>query len=975
MADYQQLVDEIRYVLLAGDHAVGERLERIASSYAEACDDVNRQLRRCELFLQKGLRSEALQFADVEPPLRQIVAILNFSERAQWDQFTVACGLPSAPRLLLATATALKDAYSNVQPLEPLLRKHRELALSHASLRERLAVLRELKQGDGNPSSWDEEIAGLERARIDELEAEVRQALHEDEAEDLNRLREEIRATPWIVPAPLRLLQTVEWATRQRESERLRQSLETLAGDIHDAVAAYDVERVKDLRRQWNEAVKSDNLASTDPLWSRVSGSFDWLAEQEQRQAEEREQKGALHELESALGRRSTLAEIERLYRTVVMLDGRGVPEEVEQRYRVKVQSLQAASRRRNRILGVVLLMGTGVAGVLIWLGIERMVAANQLTGILRDVKSMRDAGDLLEAEHYLQELATTNPRVAGTPEVRESMHRIAAEADQERQRQESFHSTIKEAEAAPSHEARLAALAHADALARRPEEKAEVLRLRAKRSDETWRGQRQREEDFRTRTGSLRNRLQDLEQAAALSPEAVETADLYRELQSELTALQQHDDVAEELRRTLQSIALKLQAVDRVLASAKEATQLAEQMTRLLQTTGREGRYTALMQQFAAKFPDTPRGKAFGQALLEKDSWEAAIAWANLIRPWRGDLLDIRAGEAKDRAESAQVFITSHPGFVDVEIAQEYLRSLRALAERDEANAKSAAAQLRAAFRHFLIRDLWVLVDDEDNVYYLPQDPAPKIDKARGDRDRPLVNFRYLVGLDGTERSRNAHVTKIKRFGRAPQSLIADKVALMPTNFGASSWEQSTIQIAQQIWADSEMDPILQLTLLRKVLELAARGSYPLAIALGTHQRVFVAAKGDLPKVAWPTPGSPEAAAKRPDARKLLERLPALEPVLTVAATQKEHLVAKIAATDREIAGWLAWMGQKGWQCQGAPSLPDGAQLVVIVKGEEQQLSWKPVGKVLHGKPVIEAAQAPNLLEGRVVFTTDKRH
>ena len=67
MIDYQRVVDEIRSFLQSPDQTYSASLKELASVFAEACQEVNQRLRRCEEFLQKGLRSEAIHFAQVEP--------------------------------------------------------------------------------------------------------------------------------------------------------------------------------------------------------------------------------------------------------------------------------------------------------------------------------------------------------------------------------------------------------------------------------------------------------------------------------------------------------------------------------------------------------------------------------------------------------------------------------------------------------------------------------------------------------------------------------------------------------------------------------------------------------------------------------------------------------------------------------------------------------------------------------------------
>ena len=57
MADYHQIVEQIRVALHAGDPGHNGRLAGLASAYADACAEAAQRLGRCHRLLQQGLRS------------------------------------------------------------------------------------------------------------------------------------------------------------------------------------------------------------------------------------------------------------------------------------------------------------------------------------------------------------------------------------------------------------------------------------------------------------------------------------------------------------------------------------------------------------------------------------------------------------------------------------------------------------------------------------------------------------------------------------------------------------------------------------------------------------------------------------------------------------------------------------------------------------------------------------------------------
>ncbi len=86
MLDYQRIVDDVRSTMFSNSMEGVDFFRSAAADYAVACDDVNERLRQCGKLLRQGLRSEAIQLADSEPILLDVVATLDFPERMQWEQ-------------------------------------------------------------------------------------------------------------------------------------------------------------------------------------------------------------------------------------------------------------------------------------------------------------------------------------------------------------------------------------------------------------------------------------------------------------------------------------------------------------------------------------------------------------------------------------------------------------------------------------------------------------------------------------------------------------------------------------------------------------------------------------------------------------------------------------------------------------------------------------------------------------------------
>src|SRR5579859_6359233 len=90
MSDYRQVTDEIRAFLATADRARTPELSSLATEYAALCQEANGRLRRCLDYLRHGRRSEAIQLAESQPLLLDMVTALDFPEIDDWQQVCTA---------------------------------------------------------------------------------------------------------------------------------------------------------------------------------------------------------------------------------------------------------------------------------------------------------------------------------------------------------------------------------------------------------------------------------------------------------------------------------------------------------------------------------------------------------------------------------------------------------------------------------------------------------------------------------------------------------------------------------------------------------------------------------------------------------------------------------------------------------------------------------------------------------------------
>lgn len=366
----QQLVDDVRSFLQAADQTNTERLRELASAYAAACQDANQRLRRCGEFLHRGLRGEAIQFAEVEPILLDLVAVLDFPERAQWDEVVNLYELPAPPPLRLDVAEALNRAFTEQAPLDHLLKQHRRLALARAPLPERLNILRRLAEVDPNNPVWRDDIAELEKARLRLLQQDVEKALRAKDNALLQGLYSEVMSWPAAQQAlPIDQMNRLTSAVTAHAAGQRRQALQQKATQIHDAHGAMDVAQLRIFAEEWQTMVAEANLGTQDTLVRGVQPALQWLAKQEKRQTQETDYQEALAALQRALYSEKRPLRLEKL-RELVAAFPQGLSKEMNVKVDQRLEELDASRRRREwLILALVLFLGAaGLIGLIVFL-------------------------------------------------------------------------------------------------------------------------------------------------------------------------------------------------------------------------------------------------------------------------------------------------------------------------------------------------------------------------------------------------------------------------------------------------------------------------------------------------------------------------------------------------------------------------------------------------------------------------------
>ncbi len=298
-----QTIEILRSSLQTG--LLSGAVESAAAHYARLSTEAESRLEMIATMIEKGSDYQALQTAEQEPPLLDLVAELSFGGEKAWMDFCQAHQLPIAPRLDAKTVQALDRLYAQgVTANHPLYKDFRAAVLSRED-EKALRIVRtilKLNPGDENARS---ELLRLENKHLQDVLEQLRAALKTDDEERISKFAESLaRISP---EEKLRVLPEYQQADAIRRALRRRQAeakIPTLldeasqlreAGDWRGAALALEIVReliethdidlptgsVKDQLESLTEFVRRERVAAERKRgFERALSSFTSFAEE-----------------------------------------------------------------------------------------------------------------------------------------------------------------------------------------------------------------------------------------------------------------------------------------------------------------------------------------------------------------------------------------------------------------------------------------------------------------------------------------------------------------------------------------------------------------------------------------------------------------------------------------------------------------------------------------------------------------------
>ncbi|HEY3900593.1 MAG TPA: hypothetical protein VGM54_18440 [Chthoniobacter sp.] len=461
MQSVPKLIRQMREALVEGRDAP---LESLAADYARVCEEAIQRLESCAAMLEKGSDYQALQLAETEPALLDLIGSLSFAESPQWIAYCETNHLPSPQRFDGKAVQALDTLYAKgISVSHPLYKDYRAAVTSRDDIKA-LHIIRSivrLNPDDGNAKA---ELTRIENKLYQLKLQELRVALNErDESAVLADVAELER-----LATPSKLAELPEYA-RAGEIRREVARREAMA-TADRLVDSLDEERQA---QAWR--MVGDILARLRSL--QVEHGFVLQEKQAAKCAEMQQyfdvQRGAAEEtarFEHALATIGGLAEtFDRRLVTRATLTfeeaqnlnsefslrwkdvekfQRPVPEVYLQRVRSTAGSLRGELARLQRARRLRIVGAAAVAVLLIAAGVTYAIITLRVQEYSNQLGALRDGGQVEAAEKMAADLRTEHAFLAGRPKLASRLNEVEHWARAERASQADIDQRLSELEA-----------------------------------------------------------------------------------------------------------------------------------------------------------------------------------------------------------------------------------------------------------------------------------------------------------------------------------------------------------------------------------------------------------------------------------------------------------------------------------------------------------------------------------------------
>ena len=460
-----KLIKQIREALMARGGSAS--IESLAAEFARLGYEANARLESCAVMIGKGSEYQALQLAESEPGLLDLLAVLSFAEAREWSDFCAAHHLALPARFDARAVQALDALYAKgIRTDHPLYRDYRA-AVSSRDDGHAIQIVRSIVRLNPQDANAKAELARLENKLFQLRLQSLRTALAAGEENAIFAELAELErlATPSKLAECSEFNQAAEIRRIAGRTEAIALA-EQLAESLREERAAGAWQMVGELLARMR-TLSEEHGFSLSPhataIVEEVQTYFEKVraAEEAKSRFQNATQSAAklADEVETRLLARPalTLPEADKLCGEFarrwhdVEAHGRAVPEDLSTRVRSvaarlnqEISRLQRARRTR---------LGAGVAAALLAMAVVAWFAVRAYAArdFARQLAAFQTAGQVEPAEKMIDVLHTKRASLAEQPALRPQLDLAEKWVRDERERFTAIESALTTLEHASS--------------------------------------------------------------------------------------------------------------------------------------------------------------------------------------------------------------------------------------------------------------------------------------------------------------------------------------------------------------------------------------------------------------------------------------------------------------------------------------------------------------------------------------------
>ncbi len=889
---------------------------------------------RCSQAIRKGDVFEAIRLSESEPALLELVELFDFPERIQWESILQSIGIPPPPVLFTDLAKELEKAYATASPLEPLLKKHRVLAIARAPLSRRIAVLREILVLEPDHAGWKSDLADYEKTRLREIEKEIPEAIAAKNPGRMSELLRELEQTGWEarVPEPQirRLRNQLNVESRRNALSDLGQAVKKL----QEAHRSNDAAQGLKWAQNWYSLAQSLGDFVPLELQYEVDAALLWVEEQRRRgvqvQRFEHQLESLRATLQSNLGPDRLTEAYARTEQAAAEIGG-SIPEPIRQLFEAKLASAHVRGNRTFRTFLVVLVILCLMAGGGITWGIISQNHRKEAEELAQTLQGYLDRKEFDAGELYAEEQKQQRPKLFAESVVAAVDSELRTAASTEKNRKELFRDSLQRLrDSLKTASWDEHAYSQAKSRAATKEEEDEIGSLEKERNRLQKEKQRQIDLALQIELDAITTSLRPLLMQTESDDSALGPLEEQLQRTRKLTTAEQDQasDVVKNQRDRL------IKQLEQRIGEIKQSREVEGNLEELTKTVGNLDAYVRTLKTLAEKYPNLPMSKDFLTLSKEKAVWETVELWNRTIRMLPQKPSEAGAGKIVATAELMGRFLAEwekqaavFAEFPERASVVSNLPYYKAIAAREN-KGESILAGLEQKLQKLQPRPLWLYFDEkEGNRYYLTEPPKPG-------------RCKYLLDLQGKESTVVIPEPSVRSIEEAPQVRFA-KTALEKIReldeTGEILWAETPCPLLKQLQDDRKFDPLLKFLLLKEMILLFGTGDCSIERGYAKHLAVLNDEDPDA-FVNWVDPKSSEGNLQRASAIAVLERLPGSEPAADSARKDAVAFRGRPIPVFERI-GWAEKTTEGGWRCVSErPEVPRAGLCLVRAASDEKE-------------------------------------